>query len=282
MLLPDMTTQEIRKNLLQDLSEIMIRGQKMNRKLEREILIPNENNEHVPAVRYMTTKNKIKWMVKYSLKPGKKDEVDISLGTFYHSRKGLRYVAFDPHNYSMQIYNSHFYRRYNERMKLNLKDDIRAIHQVYYKRNLDCTMIVEHKKLENGLIEQMTQIPDGLKFGKRNLEARTTVWNTFISNQEYKGNQGIYKDKIVGLLKFAERMGVVHKLDQDDWRMYQLFKNNKEQKEEVPISTDFDLPTSQKNKEKLIKQKEIADKVLLALTNKNGVHPPGKGIFSVK
>jgi hypothetical protein len=68
--------------------------------------------------------------------------------------------------------------------------------------------------------------------------------------------------------------------------MYQLFRKNvgEDQNVEAEIITNIDLPLpiSKKDRERLAKQKEIADKVLLALTDKNGAYPKVRGIFSVK
>lgn len=197
MLLPNMNFQEIRKDLQRDLPEILQRAEKFFPQFRRMTIKKKQRNKNFSHFKKMTTRGKIKWEVHFFTIKGKKNNRYASYGTYYHNEKGLRYISVDAVDGRLQVYNSHFFRRYNERMQLQLEDNIRTINQTYQIRNTSNAFALDPKKFQNGVREVVAQIPDGLKFGKEFLKSGAVVWNTFISENEYKGMQGELKKGII-------------------------------------------------------------------------------------
>lgn len=283
MLLPDMTHEEIRKDLVRDLDEIKERGLKMNRRLIVRLSRLKRQNKTVAVIKHLTSKNKIKWVVLYALKPDTKNEVDISLGTFYHNKKGLRLVLIDPYDLQLQIYNSHFFRRYNERMEFELEDNIRSIFKTYIKRNGYSDMTIKVEPLKNNLVDLTTQVLDGIKLGKKNLKTNTTVWNTFISHMEVKGDQGKFRELMIQLSELVYKTGMRDNLTEYQAKMLEMFRRGEEevQVDEAYILTEEDLIVSKEEAQRKAKEKEMAKKVLAAMTNQEFVPSKREGLFSV-
>jgi len=202
MLLPNMTFQELRNDLQRDLPEILERANKFFPQFRRMTIKQKKRNQNFAHFKKMTTQGKIKWEIHFFTIKGKKNARYASYGTYYHNKKGLRYICVDAVDGRLQIYNSHFFRRYNERMNFGLADDIRTINQTYLIRNTANAYALNPNKFQNGIRDVVAQIPDGLKFGTEFLKSGTVVWNTFISENEYKGMQGSLKD---GILKFIKK-----------------------------------------------------------------------------
>lgn len=105
--------------------------------------------------------------------------------TYYYSELGLRFFGLDNKKNPILVYNSHFFRRYNERMYLNMHD-IMEIAKHYIGNNIRIRTGI---KIINGEEHMMSLLEEGIALGRYNDECNWIIYNTFISNDLQRDDQ---------------------------------------------------------------------------------------------
>lgn len=198
MLLPNMTHDEIRKLLTLEYEGIKKRNLQYFAHLRREVIKKKLKNKRVVFYKRFTTKNKTKWLVRNEKYKGDKYKVISIYGSFFRDTKGMRYVEINTQEeiLELDIYNAHFMQRYVERLNLDLTDSLEII-KTFFERNTSVTVLNEKEEIEPGVFRIASQVPEGVKLGILDENRKVTVWNTFISANEYKGNQKELRNTVI-------------------------------------------------------------------------------------
>lgn len=105
--------------------------------------------------------------------------------TYYYPEKGLR--VFRPSEKFVEVFNGHFFKRYNERMGLNLHQPLDVVKKFFHSN-----AFIQPDKLQNGEGKNegiMSVCKDGLALGTWvEHSTRWLVHNTFITHDQ-KHNQ---------------------------------------------------------------------------------------------
>lgn len=197
MLLPNMTHEEIRKLLLLEVNEIVHRNEKhVYPDLKREIIKKKLKNQRKVFFKRLTTKNKTKWLVRNEKYKGNKYQVTSFYGSFFRDTKGFRFVEINIEDGHLEIFNGHFMSRYSERMGLGITDPLEII-KAFFIANTGVSTYCAKEMIDTGVIKICSPIPEGIKLGVLDENNRVAVWNTFISANEYKGNQNLLKQSVL-------------------------------------------------------------------------------------
>ncbi len=236
MLLPNMTFDEIRRLLFLEIEEVIQRTEKQFPKIKRDVLKRKLKNQKVVYFYRLTTKNKTKWLTRVAKHKGSKYKIISYYGSFFRDTKGFRYIELNKEDESLEIYNAHFLYRYVERMKLDLTEPL-EIMKAFFLANTGVSVINYDQEIDEEVYKIYSQTPEGIKLGIHDRIRNVVIWNTFISANEYKGEQKLliekmgefirrekteepnkkrmsdeleYMDKIMGILNSSDQQVAMH------------------------------------------------------------------------
>jgi hypothetical protein len=184
MLLPNMTHDEIRKLLSLEITEVVRRSEKQFPQIKRDVIKRKLKNKKMVYFYKFTTKNKTKWLTRIEKHKGSKYKIISYYGSFFRDTKGFRYVEINQKSGALEIYNAHFLHRYVERMKLDLTEPL-EIMKAFYVANTSVSFLWHSEEIDYGVFKTYSQTPEGIKLGTFDENNDVTVWNTFISANEY-------------------------------------------------------------------------------------------------
>ncbi len=148
---------------------------------------------------HVKTKDKNKWIIFI----GKAPAIDkyngpqttaVNCSVYYHTEKGIR--VFNPcPNDIVEVYNSHFFARYNERLGLNLTNTVDIITH-FFKYNRDHKVVTDEKgdrMLTTGFCKH------GLLLGEYDISYNYDwlVWKTFVSRNLTRKDQKKTENEIL-------------------------------------------------------------------------------------
>jgi len=194
MLLPNMTHDEIRKLLFLEFEEIRKRNEQNFSKLRRDVIKKKLKKKRAVFFKMLTSKNKTTWLVRIEKYAGDKYAVTSFYGAFFRDTKGFRFIEICPGDQSIEIYNAHLFSRYQERMMgeanpfINFEQFLKLVTTFFRKNSSVCTTLRD-EEIEPGVFKVSAQLPEGIKLGIQDNNRNASVWNTFVSANEYKGNQ---------------------------------------------------------------------------------------------
>ena len=134
-----------------------------------------------------TDPRKNKWGIQILLFNKKKYRTTSFLH-FFHPEKGYCALELNHKDMTVNFYSGHFFKRYNERLTLDLPKSIDKMKHYFFSA-LDKKM----KFFPDGRFQ--AELPMGIGFGYR----CTPYWNefkTFITNDMLKGNQRVISDEL--------------------------------------------------------------------------------------
>jgi len=110
---------------------------------------------------------------------------------YYYSEQGLR-VLHTQEN-ALVSFSSHFFKRYNERMKLNLSNPLDIV-KAYFRTGT----YGRNKMIENGTTTQIIGFrPQGLQFGLVKYDKSYIEWKTFVNNElAFRSQEKIKREAI--------------------------------------------------------------------------------------
>jgi hypothetical protein len=187
MILETMTLAEITKELQQDLKEIIDKSwDRLDddyRRIRRRRKVPKTATFEVFFEIKSARKNN--WIFKFSKPPS--DErftnntaIDICPLSYYYNKAGLRVFRFgcdDTHHGVFQntVYNGHFFKRYNERMGLNIVNPIEIVKAFIRKNSYSMTKRVP----KDGRCFSIGVCRDGIILGE--IQGSWEIYKTFIT-----------------------------------------------------------------------------------------------------
>ena len=130
------------------------------------------------------TAGKNNWIIFLHKAPGEKKytgtkDLSVTSVVYYYSKKGL--MVFSPliDNPTLSGYTSHFFKRYNERLCLNLHNPIDIV-RAFFRKGVYCSIKLVERNNKPYLIAFGV---DGIRFGKI-LHGFTYVeWKTFVPRE---------------------------------------------------------------------------------------------------
>lgn len=122
--------------------------------------------------------------------------VGIFFLTYYYNDIGLRVFKIKPDNNGrnateLAVYNGHFFKRYNERMNLNLINPLDRVKHYFENNGIVHSRVVDTKYL---VLEGKTK--NGYVFGQIENDGKWFVYKTFISNDMMKKHQSSLSEEL--------------------------------------------------------------------------------------
>lgn len=198
MIVPAMNEKEVEAEIKKDFARIhksTIPRLAFEYDRERRKLKMDKTSDY-NKVYQIKTAGKNQWMIfikKASGKPKYKQACD---GTFfcvvyYYTKQGLNVCRINNPSDDLEFFYGHFFKRYNERQKLNLPDTLSAVKH-FFNNNENFRSILSHSKNERaqpGTMFAESICKDGLALGIHYISTWHTVYKTFISHHLLTKNQ---------------------------------------------------------------------------------------------
>jgi hypothetical protein len=185
MLVPAMTHEEIAAQIKREYSKIQETTLlRLGAEYDRERRKLRINKEDIYPKEYeIKTAGKNNWIIFLQKGPG----VNKYTGTesltylcvvYYYSNKGL--MAFWPASYEVLAgFTSHFFKRYNERLCLNLSNPIDIV-KAFFRKGMYCTVKIVEK---NNRPQVIAFGVDGIRFGEIKYNFTYVEWKTFVNRE---------------------------------------------------------------------------------------------------
>lgn len=211
MLVPAMTHEEIAAQIKREYRKIqettLLRlGAEYDRerrklRINKEVMYPKEYE--------IKTAGKNTWIIFLHKGPGVKkytgtEDLTYLCVVYYYSNKGL--MAFWPASDEVLAgFTSHFFKRYNERLCLNLSNPIDIV-KAFFRKGMYCTLKIDER---NNRPHVIAFDADGIRFGEIKYNFSYIEWKTFVNreiafHQQKKLERELNKE-LMQELKKAER-----------------------------------------------------------------------------
>jgi hypothetical protein len=205
MLVPAMNHQEIAAQIKKEYEKIcattLLRlsaeydRERRKRKVSKEAIYPKEYE--------IKTAGKNNWIIFLHKAPGEKKYAGpkshcFKAVVYYYSNKGL--MAFSPgaEDAALEGFTAHFFKRYNERLCLNLRNPIEIVKAFFRKGNYCTYEIVER----NNRPHIIAFGADGIRFAKIMYNSTYVEWKTFVTRElAYRKQNEIERKLKVDLMR---------------------------------------------------------------------------------
>jgi len=203
MLVEAMNYQEITKEVMRDFEKLRVNTEpRLSDAYEKERRkFKIDKSRTYPKACPVKTATKNTWILFFSKGPGKDkyqgiDSTTVTYVVYYYTSRGLTVINLSSGGY-LELYYGHFFKRYNERMKLGLDKPIdivtnyflygsHAVYQIINKNDKKCTLGVS---------------PNGFLLGEFLQEERFLINKTFVSRDLTYDEQGEAEKKLIGRLE---------------------------------------------------------------------------------
>ena len=138
MLVEAMNYQEITKEVMKDFEKLRANTEPRlgdgYEKERRKFKI--DKSRTYPKAYSVKTASKNTWILFFSKAPGRdkyqgQDSTTVSYVVYYYTSRGLSVINLSSAGY-LELYYGHFFKRYNERMNLNLDKPIEISHAIIF------------------------------------------------------------------------------------------------------------------------------------------------------
>ena len=183
MLVPAMNHQEIAKQIKSEYQKIcattLLRvGAEYDRerrklKVSKEAIYPKEYE--------IKTAGKNNWIIFLHKGPGEKkytgtQSLCVLCVVYYYSDKGLMAYHLGGENLLLSGFTSHFFRRYNERLCLNLPNPVDIV-KAFFRKGVYCTIKIVERNNRPHIIAFGV---DGIRFAEIVCDGSYVEWKTFV------------------------------------------------------------------------------------------------------
>lgn len=185
MLVPAMNHQEIAAQIKSEYSKIytttLLRlGAEYDRE-RRKLRIPKE--AIYPKEYEIKTAGKNNWIIFLHKGPGEKkytgtESICLLCVVYYYSDKGLK-VFYQAADGVLAGFTSHFFKRYNERMGLNLSNPIDIV-KAFFRKGVYCTIELVER---NNRPHMIAFGVEGIRFGEIKYGHTYVEWKTFVTRE---------------------------------------------------------------------------------------------------
>ncbi len=181
MLVPGMNHTEISREVFRDLPVILKRCAHLYPKWKKKMLKQNKTTDTREFFYRSAFKNA--WQITMKLSVTDYEVVPISW--FYNDKGFEAYLPLIDKQGWMMRYTSHFFNRYNERLKLGIVHP-RDIVRHYFKNNA-VNYIEELNKCNSNIYKVAYVQSEGLALGREYLNEQLFAVNTFLATRMLKG-----------------------------------------------------------------------------------------------
>lgn len=215
MLVPSMNRREVTAEVIKDISHlnsVTLRRLFDEYARERQKLKIDKAKDY--ARHYsIKTASKNPWLIsikKCASKPkfqGVQDAMAWPV-TYFYSKIGLQVFNYYPQDTRMDVYNGHFFVRYNQRMNLNL-NSLTDVIKYYFEHNGHLSTQLIHR--DDGIINTVSVCKDGMALGVHLTDPFWIIHNTFISNDLKKKSQQKMEAKMLHKIQkeiLNEKLGI--------------------------------------------------------------------------
>jgi hypothetical protein len=213
MIVETMSPSELSKAIIKDLIALkkstLLRLAKEYDKLRSKKKISKEASFH--QVYEIKSAAKNKWICFFSKSPivskyQSFKNITYTCITYYYTSKGLRVIRLIDYgtNEILNVYNGHFFTRYNERMKLNLKQPLDIVKHFFIHNCYGMGRVIENEGREYTL----SKCTDGFMLGELQNNRQWWVEKTFISNDMKREDQSEKEKEFIGRLNFEVQMNL--------------------------------------------------------------------------
>ena len=160
------------------------------------------------------TGGKNTWFIFFHKCPSKeiytgKDCISFLNVVYYYDKIGLKVLYVDE-NQTMSTYSGHFFKRYNERLGLNISNPLEIV-KVFFK---NCGYAHANVIEKKNKLYLFGVVKDGLILGDYHQDPITTEWKTFISRDLKRVDQEEQEKSIIESLQ----MDVIKARQKDNYR----------------------------------------------------------------
>jgi hypothetical protein len=175
MLVPSMTLEEIRREITKDFPIVFRKASYVGNKV-RKAAHPKRDERYGTQFDYLS-KYKNNWIC--NLEVGKK-EMKIHCMAHYYAELGLAGVGLLNESDWLMFFTSHFFKRFRERLKLNIIQPLDLLHHYMATQNL----YVFHKirKLDDKTSSMFCVSESGVILGVINEQEKFYRMNTFLTS----------------------------------------------------------------------------------------------------
>ena len=182
MLVPSMTDEEIRKEIEKDFPILYRKSLYVAAEIKKQNM-PLQKKRIIKTFDYVS-KNKNNWIYKIDI--NKKITVLVYLAYFYSDR-GLTAIEVFNHSDVLLFFSAHFFKRYNERLHLNIVLPKDLLHK--YIDDHVGYLFTTLEKVNDNLESVFGTTPTGVVLGTYHKDLQYVNVNTFITHDMLKGNQ---------------------------------------------------------------------------------------------
>ena len=191
MLVPSMNPQEITKEVLTDFNKLYDTtatrlGGEYNR--ERKKLKIDKTKAYIKTYT-VKTHSKNPWILYLRKAPAidkyqDEDSIHVGFVTYYYGGKGLTVFNMSPAS-QLQVFYGHFFKRYNERMNLNLSTPIDVVKNYFFRNGYAGYSVIP----KEGKEYVMGFSPEGILLGELQHNRLWLVNKTFVSRDLSRHDQ---------------------------------------------------------------------------------------------
>jgi hypothetical protein len=212
MLVPAMNHQEIAAQIKSEYKKIytttLLRlgteydRERRKRKISKEAMYPKEYE--------IKTAGKNNWIIFLHKAPGEKkysgtQSLAFLCVVYYYSDKGLMAFYMTAEDAPIAGFTSHFFKRYNERLCLNLSNPVDII-KAFFRKGVYCTIQMVERNNRPHLIAFGVE---GIRFAEIKYDSTYVEWKTFVTRElayrEQKELEQALADDLVSDLEEAEK-----------------------------------------------------------------------------
>ncbi|MCG3164623.1 MAG: hypothetical protein POELPBGB_00382 [Bacteroidia bacterium] len=204
MLVPSMNLEEIRKEIDKDFDIVCRKSVYVMQDLLKENR-PLRGNRIIKVYDYFS-KHKNNWIYKLDL--DKKGCLHNYL-TYYYNDRGLAGIEVTPQNKLMLYFTTHYFKRYNERLKLGITEPKKLLHT--FMHNHTAYTFENLGEVSPGIFKIFAYTKNGVALGTWLRDLGYVKMNTFITHEMLKGNQ--LEIKAYKSAELDKYLASVHKLD---------------------------------------------------------------------
>jgi len=204
MLVPSMSLEEIRREIHKDIIIVYrkVRYTVLDLKKANK---PLGNRRIVRLLPYRSTQ-KNTWLIKIEID---KQGTMLSFLVYYYTNNGLAAIEVFFNSAMMMYFTTHFFKRYNERLKLNCKTPEELLHT--FMNNHYSYRVQKLEQLDAGVHKIFAVTEKGVGLGTQLTDRNFIKMNTFITNDMLLGTQVELQARLKGELD--KYLSSVHRLD---------------------------------------------------------------------
>jgi hypothetical protein len=203
MLVESMNPDEITKEVIRDFNKLKeTTAERLGDEYDRERRkLKISVDKTYPKAYPIKTASKNTWLLFLSKAPSQekykgRDSINVSSIVYYYNSRGLRVIYRSSGNF-LEIYNGHFFKRYNERMNLRLERPLDIVKSYFmYGNHSVYSMITKNDKEYTIGVSS-----EGILLGEFSHNRSWLINKTFISRDLSRPDQDEVEYKLIDSLK---------------------------------------------------------------------------------